>query len=689
MYLIYLFLTIGLILLNLAGLNAWISRYLPAQASARVLGIVILTLAIFAFEHIHGLGKLAWLWPLSTGLSIWSINSRIDRQFWIGELIFVLGFIYGIAWRFAYPNIDGGSEHITDLYFISNFMGGQTLPVADRWLAGGVFDFYYAFQHYDAALLARVFKVEAGLAMNLSWALLIALIVSLAWEISCYFIHRIPYRILLLVTLMLGGNGLSPLMPLMIHNHATDTASLQNSAVIHVWANTRFAGMYDQQVNTPLGKSIAGDPQSPGFAEHLELPLETISYYSVLGDYHPPLGGFVIALWTLALSAFLGIRKVTNTDLDAQHVIITNRTADVLAFFAIGLTPALILVTNAWVFPLQCFLVASWTAMRYLKADIHWSALLTGGFFGLALIYPFLSYFAPGSLSTPIRLVTEGDHSPWRFLLAMHWPLLLWFGIGLGIARQSPWAGWLALTLLTIFCLSELIFVDDPLGGKYQRFNTTLKWWSWLWPTAVIGLGSVCIGLGGRITKSIMVLSLSALLVYIIDIGNYWRYIDKPNKGQLTGNGWLKQDPAMNEILTYLKNSPDGIVLESIEKGAYSSATALSLFANKPLALGWPDHVNQWRGNPAYIANRSSEIRAFYNAELTDPLTFLGKYPVQTIIWTLADEQRIPEARVKLQDQIGHDYHWRAFYQNGTQAVGIWERRLQETNSKSQQVKPL
>jgi uncharacterized membrane protein len=100
------------------------------------------------------------------------------------------------------------------------------------------------------------------------------------------------------------------------------------------------------------------------------------------------------------------------------------------------------------------------------------------------------------------------------------------------------------------------------------------------------------------------------------------------------------------------------------------------LFANKSLALGWPDHEQQWRGNPAYVANRAADIRAFYKAELTDPLKFLEKYPVQTIIWSLADEQRIPTARLKLDKEISRDYHWRAFYQNGEQAVGVWELRM-------------
>jgi hypothetical protein len=83
-----------------------------------------------------------------------------------------------------------------------------------------------------------------------------------------------------------------------------------------------------------------------------------------------------------------------------------------------------------------------------------------------------------------------------------------------------------------------------------------------------------------------------------------------------------------------------------------------------------------WRGNPTYIANQIADIRAFYKAELTDPLTFLEQFPVQTIIWNLADDQRMPEARLKLDKEISRDYRWRAFSQVGEQAIGVWERRI-------------
>lgn len=670
MYLIYLFLTLALIVVNLAGMTAAISRWLPIHASARLLAVFTLCLLMFALEHIHGLGKLIWVWPLSTLAALWCINRYHTRDFWIGELIFAVGVGYGLLWRYAFPNIDAGSEHLTDLYFIANFFDGPTLPASDHWLAGGVFDFYYALQHYAAALLGRVFNLPVGLSMNLAWAILMGFMVSLGWEIAGNFVKSHALKALLVGALVIGGNGLSPLVPWMI-----DSGDNPPDAVMRVWANTRFHGAYDQNVNTTFGRIIAdGDPSQSGFETHLELPLETIAYYSVLGDYHPPLGGFVIALWTLALSAFLGMRRTAEITPSANF---TERwlQPERLAFFGLAMTPALILAGNAWVFPLQCLLLASWLLLRHLKSNLDWPALLAGGLLSMALIYPFFSYFGPSSLKTPILPVAAGLHSPLKLLLAMHWPLLIWLGGAALLLKKSPWTAAVAFTVLVTFLLSELVFVDDPMSGKYERFNTTLKWWSWLWPVSVIGLGSAVIGLGDKVSRTLGLITLAGLLSYGLDLGRYWWTQDKPQKGQLAGDGWLKQNSASKDMLAYLRQSPPGNVLESIEQGAYSNATALSLFAGKPLVLGWPDHESQWRGAPAFISHRADEIRRFYHGEIPDPLELLNKYQVQTVVWTLDDDQRHPNLWARLNEQLASRYHWRSFSLSGGHAVGLWERQ--------------
>ncbi|WP_028454214.1 DUF2298 domain-containing protein [Chitinilyticum litopenaei] len=686
MHLIYLLLTTALVLFNLTGLTAAMQRCLPGgergSASSRLLAVLFITLVLFAIEHLHGLGSLSWLWPLTTlasGLAIWRLRDwRTQRAFWSGELVFWLAFAYGFAWRFAFPNIDSGSEKLTDLYFISNYLGGQTLPAADHWLAGGVFDFYYAFQHYCAALLARLFSLEAGLAMNLGWALLIAFLASLAWEVASHFLRQRWARALVVATLLLGGNGLAPLMPLMVK--ADPQVDARQQAVDRIWASTRFSGMFDERVNTPLGVAVAGDPRGYFFKENRELPLETVAYLSHLGDYHPPLGGLVLLLFTLALT-LRGQRPQPEQDPTPEegYVPVAKEQkrvwADMLPGIALGMTPALVLVTNAWVFPLQCLLLGFWLIHRRHTLANEWPALLGGLLLGFALIYPFFSQFAPASLSAPVAWVKAADHTPWRFFLAMHWPLLILLALGVFMRRQQRWAGWLALSLAFLLLMSEMIYVDDPMGGKYERFNTTLKWWSWLWPAALVGLGSVALAARALPVRVLAMLVMFASLSYALPIASYWLHSDKPNKGQMAGHGWLKQDEISRNMLTHLKNSPDGVVLEAVEHGAYSATSALSLNAGKGVLLGWSDHVAQWRGQPSFVTQLTGEVRAFYRGQLADPLGWLDKHQVRYIVWTFGDDVRTAGVRQQINIQIGRDYHWRPFYQNGGQEAGIWERR--------------
>ncbi len=687
MYLIYLSLTCGLILINLSGLSAIASHFMPAPASRRTFTLLLIALVLFTFEHIYGLGKLQWLWPISTLASVWLLNRRRNWaeniQFWRGELVFLAGFSYGLFWRFCFPNIDSGSEHLTDLYFISNFINGGTLPPGDHWLAGNLFNFYYAFQHYCAALLGRIFNLQVGLCMNLSWAIIIGLMISLVWEIVSHSIAQRWLRALVVTCFLIGGNGLSPFIPWLISVDENGAQTHQTIAQQRLWASTRFSGLYDKYVNTSVGRKLSGDPKAPDHSEHQELPFETVAYLTHLGDYHPPLGGFVLLLWTLALFLEIEKKSLVKLSMATGPPNQVKPLSSQLMFVALGLTPALVLITNAWVFPLQCTLLLSWLIYRQRHDGVHWAFLLTGGLLGFVAIYPFLSYFAASSLDTPIRLVTEGNHTPLPVFLALHWPTLLWVTIGLSLWRKSVWCAWLALTLSLLLLLSEFIFVDDPMGDKYERFNTTLKWWSWLWPATLVGLLSLILSNSGHYLKLLVIISMLPLLIYGIDLARYLIYTPKPQIGRMAGDGWLKQDDGSRTMLSHLSSAPYGIVLESVTKGAYSPSSALTLFAHKTAVMGWPDHVSQWHGHPKFIKQRTEQIRSFFNAELNDSLDFLAQFPVQYVVWTYTDEQANPGVRMKINRLINQDYQWRSFYKNGQQQAGIWQRTSRQTNQEN------
>jgi hypothetical protein len=171
-------LLILLLWINLAGLALAAWKYAGSWSLARVGSPVALVAVLFFVEHFVGLGRLHWVLPFSTAGSIWLLAGERSflRDRWRTELIFLGAFLYVLIWRYTFPDIDSSSEKITDLTFIANYLGGDCLPPVDRWLPPFRFEMYYALQHYAAALIGRVLGVTAGMAYNLGFCTIVALV---------------------------------------------------------------------------------------------------------------------------------------------------------------------------------------------------------------------------------------------------------------------------------------------------------------------------------------------------------------------------------------------------------------------------------------------------------------------------------------------------------------------------------
>ncbi len=671
MYPIYFVATVGLLLLNLTGLMLLVRRILPNPALARATGVLGLCLVLFFVEHFVGLGRLSWVWPLTSLLSgalIWRARTEWRSSAMLTEtVVFVVALVYGLGWRWRYPNIDGGSEHLTDLVFISNYLAGDLLPPPDRWQPGQVFDFYYGLQHYGAALMGRVFDLSAGTAMNMANGLLLALTASLGWAVAGAFIQKSWPRVLLVCALIMGGNGLAPFVPLSITQPTLKETFSATGVQSRYWASTRFSGMHDAQVNTELGKALFA-PTS----ETLDLPLETISFYSYLGDYHPPQGGFALLLYALGLMALLA--RKPESDAAGDGAALSDRQRGIVQAL-LASTAVSVLTINGWVFPLQVLLVGAGLFWCWREKALNWRTVAIGIGVTVALIYPFFSRFAPMALPSPAAFVKAGQHTSLVVFLALHWPVLLLCGLGIALARKSKWALYLSLLVLALLVISELIYIDDPYGGKFERFNTTLKWWSWLWPAALVGLGSLAWGLGGRISRALVTIVCVAVLVTAVDVALAWFVAPRPDAGKFAGDGWLRSDTAHRSMLDHLQNAPKGIMLEDPEGGSYVRSSAFALFTGNTSAIGWPNHESIWRGGPFYINDRAEAARRFYRGELENAPAWLTQNQIRYVIWASWNDGNTPGAWAKISEQIGADYHWRAFRQHGDSRVGVWERR--------------
>ncbi|PKF61960.1 hypothetical protein CW745_08210 [Psychromonas sp. psych-6C06] len=679
---IYLVLTMGLLWLNIAGLTLASYRFLPDHHLARSTGIIVVCLVLFFIEHFIGLGSLNWLWPFSSALSLLLVYKHhalpAEKRFWRSELLFAMVFFYSFAWRYSYPTIYPSSERITDLYFISNYLPGNTLPPIDNWNPPHAFDFYYAFQHYAAALIGRVLNFDPGTTYNVAFGLIMALSITLAWSVASKFIKSRALKVLLVATMVFGGTGISPLAHIAFngvegpkndseqeassykHRQATDAFKM----LIY---SARFVGSredvnLDELHNAndwsrTIFPSTTPDPLPSSNWEPRELPMENFGYQFFVGDYHPPLGGFFLLLFTLALLAAIE-RGVQVKLLQAL----------------LGLSVPVMIITNTWTFPLQGLLLMGWVAYRYWdKKVVNWDWLIGGGLLAGMLIYPFFTDFANGSLSTPVKLVTGFDHTPISRFLVLLWPLLLLIVMGLFEPKYRKWSITIALTFAFMLFVSEMIYIDDPTEGKYLRTNSVMKWWGWIYVGGIISLGAVCLGSSKKWIRWSTIVVLLLVNVYAYDVARHWIYSSKGAMGKLSGHAWYTADGSHRDMFNYLQAQPFGVLLENLPDNAYMNSSIYALFNDKAVLLGWPSHLRTWHGDVPQVWNLTNEIRLFYQGKLANSADWLQANKVNYVIL----ERHQDAGSFELIDQqIKADYTWQRFSPQHQTAKGIWTRKV-------------
>jgi hypothetical protein len=675
MYLVYTLSTLLFILVSIAGVTVISHKYIEDIAVARSAGLLVVILALFFIEHFIGLGRLHWLFPFTVITGTWLLWKEKYRagnlEYWHAEFVFVLAFLYGFFWRYSFPDISPSSENITDLFFISNYYPGDRLPPIDNWNPPQVFNYYYAFQHYAAALLGRVFNLEIGVCYNISSALIAALPLSLAWSLSGYYIQRTGFRLLLVCTLALGGTGISPILHIAykspeITNLTNNNAQLeyrhniQNYSFNNIISSARLigSGMDNQRKSDPRVVRTVADVVLP-VTERADgkplmvLPLENFGYQFFLGDYHPPSGGFYLLLLAIALIILVENNKQPRT----SQALLT-------------LLVPVMMITNTWTFPLLVLLIIGWLIFRlFNKQPIDWIALFAGGVAGSFLIYPFLFGFTANSLATPLKFVTSGMHTPISRFLAMHWPILLVLFFGFFEKKYRRLSLSLSVTWLCLLVLSEFVYVDDPTADKYERTNSVMKWWGWIQTGVVVSLGAMCLGSSVKWVRWATFAVFMTINIIAIDLARYWLYSDKPNQGKLAGHHWYTQDPTNRMMFEFLKASPKGVVLESIISNALSNTSIYGIFNDKPVLLGWPLHLATWHGVTPRVWILKDEIDAFYKGEKADSLEWLAGNKVKYIVFNPTDNNNKFDA---INNLIKSEYQWHEFNHSRQRHTGIW-----------------
>jgi hypothetical protein len=388
---IHLLLTICVLIVHLIGLALAVNLVVKDYTVSRVGSVLGLCLLGFFSEHFVGMGpRLAWLpWsaPLAVGMIVWQRD--LLRKNLSVELWFAAGFFYCLAWRYAFPDIDLHSEKMPNLVFIESYLTGDRLPALDRWLPPYRASFYYSFQHYGAALMGRWLALSPGVSYHLAYCTISGLLAAGVAGVAARFSLAKMAQTLLVAALLVGGSG------------AVLSAFILSERVPNPLDCVRFVGgTLDHGNLNATGLAVSKWVHQTG-VEARDEPLETLSFVLSNGDYHPPLTGH----WLLVFSILL-IATLENGAAGRQRKILAG---------CLAATLPVVFISNAWVLPTQIFLVVGWFIYRMARGE---RPLALAGLIGLGagaiLSYPYLAEFTrQNSMSyAAIRWTQPIDRTP-------------------------------------------------------------------------------------------------------------------------------------------------------------------------------------------------------------------------------------------------------------------------------------
>ena len=667
-------LAITILVINLAGLAAGAVKLtgLP-YGLAKVFTVLTGCLAFFFIEHFYGFSSLAWLMPPATVFSVWLLWKQRGRlkEFAGAELAFLLAFGYALLWRYSFPNIDASSEKIADFAFIASYMQGGTLPVPDLWLHPYKLTQYYSFQHYSAALMGRIMNISSGAAYNIAHCLVAALVIAPAYEYVKIFLESRVKRALVLSALLVGGSGLCIFVPFLVKDYT-------------LFDSMRFTGgalAYDDSRLTDAGIALREFTYGPGQVDEekkIEMAMETFSYVVQLGDFHAPLGGYVIL--ATAVGAF---------------GLLLRNPRQPWALAVLASTMPLCVAVNTWSFPLQSiFVLFSLLYLWKYRERPDWRPVVGGILVCSILLYPFFSYFLTltDGAKVSVTLVPEGFHVPLLPYVMQFWPLhlLLVFAWLAASGRHREYR-WFVVLMLFFLILIEMVNIDDLYVGRFERFNTTVKWWPWVAAMITLLLAPVALStaVAGKMVRIGTASVLLVTLIYVTELGstwwNTWKYDQGKSFGQLDGSAYLRlrgldsRNPqnitVWHSMMNYLKAHPQGVVLERSkpEERAFTEMGVLPLFTGHPSVCGWASHEQLWRGYQRDIEQRWNRMNEFFRGELADPLDFLESYDVQFIVWPGSEDVE-PELFEKISGQISSHYVFVRMDETNPR-LGLWSRR--------------
>ena len=197
--------------------------------------------------------------------------------------------------------------------------------------------------------------------------------------------------------------------------------------------------------------------------------------------------------------------------------------------------------------------------------------------------------------------------------------------------------------LLALFC--DFLYLDDYVGGDFERFNTVLKLYLQMWVffgiAAAYAVFYVLKNLRGK-TKAIWVITLSVLILASLihpiasttslSSGRHESW--GMTRGTLDGMAYLEVvDKGDYEAIQWINENIQGspVILE-IHGGHSNYASRISAFTGLPTVIGWGSYEIMWGRSWDDVGERERDVDVIYNTSDNDQaMALLKKYNVKYI----------------------------------------------------------
>jgi hypothetical protein len=624
-----------LLCLHVIGGAVLFRRFFPRESPwlGFLVPIVAVVLVLNFFEHFVALPQLGWLLPFTTAAIVWGLLK--PGAAWEGllfpSILFVATLSFVLFLKCMSPSIPNYTEGAADLTRVLNYCLGEKVPPTDSWMPPYDCGGYYAFQHYGASVMKRLFSVDVGTSLNLSFALLLALLCQMGAGVAYLITGKKWIAIIIVPILLAGSTGSAPILLLSGHPDYGMSTDLDTS--------------WDRPDLNPFSIICSTDTSHPG------LTLVAPTYALFCSEFHANLAASYLTMAVL-LASYEAFRRARSN----------------WPWICLFSLPLIVIITSAWYFIIAAVFCAGGIAVALStgRRPFDWKVVTVISAIALILAWPSF-YSLSGNPFTQAFVWTPPDtRTPLWMFLVQFWPVFLpWLFLCFAWHRLDGMSRWVHAAVALLFILMEFVSLTD-------RGFTSQKMWGDLYGVALITFLPLVFTRRGPYFRTLTLL-LPLTFFYCLYMWVDICYVDRHDPHEfaaLRGDYDIAQDPQRARILQVLRGLHGATVLPGKSFWAYNLAPLVVSLTENRCFVAYTFQEEQ-SGHAGEITYRSDLNNSFYAGAMKDPLPFLHSNNISAVlIWP---EDKIPDNLLQqFQTQLGSEFTYVDCKGDGTANAGVF-----------------